>query len=226
MIAALVDGVYDGETTVETLLARGDFGLGTFDALDGEMVILDGVCYRLTDDGRASVADAGDRTPYAVVTRFATHVRARIDQPLSRAAVTALIDRRLPSANYMYAVRVDGHFTSMRVRAVHEQHRPYPSLVAATAEEVTTTFTDVAGTVVGFRTPAFEQGLAVPGYHAHFLRADRTGGGHVLDYELAAGDIRICIGTDLHLELPRSPDFAHADLDPDDLQQQIDRAES
>lgn len=226
MIAALIDGVYDGETTVSTLLERGDFGLGTFSALDGEMVILDGACYRLTDDGSAAIAEPTARTPYAVVTRFVAHVQASINERHSRSEVTALIDRLLPSANYMYAVRVEGRFSGMRVRAVHEQHRPYMPLVAATEDEVTTTFSEIEGTVVGFRTPTYEQGLSVPGYHAHFLRADRTGGGHVLDYVLEAGDVQVCIGTDLHLELPRSTAFARAHLDPDDLQEQVTRAES
>lgn len=41
---SLMQGVYDGELMLEELLQRGDFGIGTFDALDGEMVILDGWC--------------------------------------------------------------------------------------------------------------------------------------------------------------------------------------
>ncbi|MCA1738575.1 MAG: acetolactate decarboxylase, partial [Actinobacteria bacterium] len=38
----MLDGNYDGELTFAELGARGDFGLGTFDALDGEMIGLDG----------------------------------------------------------------------------------------------------------------------------------------------------------------------------------------
>src|SRR4051794_10814140 len=39
---ALVTGVYDREVSVRSILEHGDFGLGTFANLDGEMVILDG----------------------------------------------------------------------------------------------------------------------------------------------------------------------------------------
>ncbi|GAA1700904.1 acetolactate decarboxylase [Microbacterium sediminicola] len=226
VMAALLDGVYDGETTVSTLLSRGDFGIGTFDGLDGEMVILDGVCYRLRDDGSAAVAAPSDLTPYAVVTTFAPHTGFDIDAPTPRAALLQRIDTAIASANYMYAVRVDGVFSSMRVRAVHVQQRPYRPLVAATDEETVTELTDVEGTIVGFRSPAFEEGLAVPGYHAHFLTTDRRSGGHVLDHELRHGTVSLCVGTDLHLELPQSAPFAQAHLDPDDLREQVTRAEN
>lgn len=226
VIAALLDGVYDGETTVGTLRRRGDFGIGTFDGLDGELVMLDGVCYRVRDDGGATVAGDDAEVPYAVVTRFVPHRTFEIDGTHTRAEVTALIDEALGSANYMYAVRVDGVYAQMRVRAVHAQQHPYRPLVDATAEQAVTEFTDMRGTVVGMRTPAFEKGLSVPGYHAHFLLDDRTGGGHVLDHVMLSGRVQVCVGTDLHLELPRTPEFAQADLDPADLREQVDRAES
>nr|MBS9408302.1 acetolactate decarboxylase [Streptococcus oralis] len=34
---ALLDGIYDGVISFEELKERGDFGIGTFDQLDGEM---------------------------------------------------------------------------------------------------------------------------------------------------------------------------------------------
>ncbi|WP_434968667.1 acetolactate decarboxylase [Microbacterium sp. bgisy207] len=226
VIAALVDGVYDGETTVGTLRRRGDFGIGTFAGLDGELVLVDGTCYRLRDDGSASVAGDDESVPYAVVTRFTPHHSFTIDGTHTRAEVTAMIDATLGSSNYMYAVRVEGVYERMTVRAVHVQQHPYRPLVEATAEQAVTTFSGVRGTVVGFRTPAFEEGLSVPGYHAHFLLSDRTGGGHVLDHVMTHGEVHVCVGTDLHLELPRSDEFARAHLDPDDLREQVDRAES
>jgi len=63
-------------------------------------------------------------------------------------------------------------------------------------------FEDVAGTVVGFRFPAEEDGLNVPGYHLHFATADRTRGGHVLDCSLAEGTVQVDDSVDVHLELP------------------------
>src|ERR1700757_1765539 len=69
-MGALLDGVYDGDVTIRELLRHGDFGLGTFNGLDGEMLVLDGVCYQLRSDGSAQVAESDQRTPFGVVTWF------------------------------------------------------------------------------------------------------------------------------------------------------------
>src|SRR5258708_35637382 len=49
--AALVQGVSEGTVSSRKLLANGDFGLGTFERLDGEMVVLDGIIYQVRGDG-------------------------------------------------------------------------------------------------------------------------------------------------------------------------------
>lgn len=80
-MGALIDGVYDGDVTIGELLTHGDFGLGTFNRLDGKMLILDGVCYHVRADGSASVASTDDLTPFAAVTWFSadTTVQAARD---------------------------------------------------------------------------------------------------------------------------------------------------
>jgi acetolactate decarboxylase len=45
-IDALLDGAYDGDVSFRELREHGAFGLGTLDALDGEMIALDGRFYR------------------------------------------------------------------------------------------------------------------------------------------------------------------------------------
>ena len=57
VMTALLDGVYDGEMTIGELLTQRDFGLGTFDALDGELLVLDGAAHQLHADGGAQRAD-------------------------------------------------------------------------------------------------------------------------------------------------------------------------
>lgn len=224
-ISALLDGVYDGAATVADILQHGDFGLGTFNHLDGEMVILDGVCYRLRADGTATRAAPTDRTPFAAVTRFHRDFEIPIKARTDRAAVTAAIDQRIASTNLIYAIRVTGHFADLHTRTVMEQHEPYPPLTQATEGQAETRFTDVQGTLVGFRTPDFEQGISVAGYHLHFLDDDRTAGGHVLDFTLERGDLAVSGASQLHLSLPTSGAFLQARLSADDMGDQITKAE-
>lgn len=224
-ISALLEGVYDGDVTVAEILRHGDFGLGTFNHLDGEMVILDGVCYRLRADGTASRAAPDDRSPFAAVTRFHSDFEIAIRARTARAEVTAAIDRQIKSANLIYAIRITGHFAELHTRTVMAQKPPYPPLTRATEEQAETVFTDVSGTVVGFRTPDFEQGISVAGYHLHFLNEDRTGGGHILDFTLERGDVALSGASQLHLSLPTSGDFLSAQLSGADIAERIDKAE-
>lgn len=224
-IGALLDGVYDGDATVADILQHGDFGLGTFNHLDGEMVILDGVCYRLRADGTATRAAPTDRTPFAAITRFHRDFGIAIAERTDRAAVTAAIDQGITSTNLIYAIRVTGHFAELHTRTVMEQQQPYPPLTEATEGQAETRFTDVSGTLVGFRTPDFEQGISVAGYHLHFLDDDRTAGGHVLDFTLERGDVAVSGASQLHLSLPTSGAFLKARLSADDIGDQITKAE-
>ena len=45
-VNALVKGILREDKTLKEVLTHGDFGLGTFNDLDGEMVLLDGVFLR------------------------------------------------------------------------------------------------------------------------------------------------------------------------------------
>ncbi|WP_156296477.1 acetolactate decarboxylase [Mycobacterium paragordonae] len=224
-ISALLDGVYDGDATVADILQHGDFGLGTFNHLDGEMVILDGFCYRLRADGTATRAAQTDRTPFAAITRFHRDFGMAITERTGRAAVTAAIDERITSTNLIYAIRVTGRFADLHTRTVMEQQQPYPPLTEATEGQAETRFTDIDGTLVGFRTPDFEQGISVAGYHLHFLNDDRTAGGHVLDFTLERGDVAVSGASQLHLSLPTTGAFLQARLAADDLGDQITKAE-
>ena len=67
-LQALAKGDFYGNATVEELLANGDIGLGTFEAVDGEMIVLDSICYRAKADGTVEITDASDATPFASVT--------------------------------------------------------------------------------------------------------------------------------------------------------------
>ena len=217
LMSALLDGVYDGELTIGELLQQGDFGLGTFNALDGEMVVLDSVCYHLRGSGQASVADPSLCTPFAVVTHFVPMITQVLPANLSRAEVAGIVGELIPSENYLYAMRITGDFDWVRTRTAARQTKPYPPLRAATKGEPVIGFDNVSGIVAGFRTPLYEQGIGVPGGHVHFIDDERKRGGHVLDYAISRGKLDLCLATDLHLALPLNKAFERANLSPDDL---------
>jgi acetolactate decarboxylase len=224
-MGALLGGVYEGDVAVRELLRHGDFGLGTFNGLDGEMLVLDGACYQLRSDGSATLADPDELTPFAAVTWFRADRTIEVSAPQQRTELRAFIDDALASANLMIAVRVTGRFSMVRTRTVTAQHRPYRPFTEATEDQQEVTFVDVDGTLAGFRMPDYEQGISVAGYHSHFIDHDRRHGGHTLDYRLVHGSVQIGVRSELHLSLQRTPEFLGADLNPADLANQIRQTE-
>ncbi len=201
-IDALLDGNYDGDVSFAELRTRGDFGIGTVDALDGEVVGLDGTFYQVRADGRAYEVDGRAKTPFAVVTFFEPTLFRPLDVREDLAALCASLDRIVGGGDMLCAVRLDGRFGYVKTRSVPRQRRPYPPLAEVVKRQPTFEFRDVRGSLVGFRFPDYTQGLNVPGYHLHFITDDRSAGGHLLECRMARGELRVDRESDLRLELP------------------------
>ena len=212
LLSAVMQGVYDGTVSIGQLLEHGDFGLGTFNALDGEMVILDGVAYRLDGDGKASVASDSALTPYAAVINFEPTVSLSLDASINKGGFEGELDAMAEAKNLFYAVRFTGLITHIKYRNVLRQERPYKPLLEVVKTQAEFELNDVQGTILGFRCPDYAVGIGVPGYHLHFISDDRTTGGHVLDYVLHRGRVEIDHTSSLHLELPETQDFSDANL--------------
>jgi acetolactate decarboxylase len=201
-IGALLDGAYDGDLTFAELAGQGDLGLGTLNGLDGEMIALDGRFYRADVDGSIHPVAPEARTPFAVVTQFAPTIEADIAGPLAHDQLLARIDELVPAGASSCALRLDGRFAAVRARSVPRQSPPYRPLAEVVAEQHVFELADVAGTMLGFRFPAYAEGIEVGGYHLHFISEDRARGGHVLDSRTLAARARIDPSDDLHVELP------------------------
>lgn len=214
-IDSLLAGVYDGSESLDSLRRSGDFGIGTFDRLDGEMALIDGVFYQVRADGRV-VRPAGTlKTPFASVLFFRPELECE-DVSGDYAAVRRLIDGLAPNQNIFVAVLIRGEFTSVHTRSVPAQEKPYRPLAEVTRSQPEFHLKNVRGTVVGFRLPAYVKGINVPGYHLHFIADDASGGGHILGFELERGRVALQTVYQLTLVLPRdSAAFAAADLGRD-----------
>jgi acetolactate decarboxylase len=212
-IGALLDGSFDGDVTFAELAERGDLGLGTLNALDGEMIAIDGEFLRADVDGNVTPVGPEERTPFAVVTRFEPTVEAEVAAGLDHASLLAALDELAPPGESSFAVRLDGRFAGVRARSVPRQEPPYRPLAEVVADQHVFELTDVEGSMVGFRFPAFVEGIEVAGYHLHFVDHERRRGGHVLGSRSAAPlRARIDPAEDLHVELPPAIDLADPDL--------------
>ena len=201
-IGALLDGAYEGDLSFAELAEHGDLGLGTLNGLDGEMIALDGGFYRADVEGAIHPVPPEEKTPFAVVTEFAPTVEAALESPLTHELLLARLDELIPAGASSCAIRLDGEFELVRARSVPRQEPPYRPLTEVVAEQNVFELTAVTGTMVGFRFPAYAEGIEVSGFHLHFIDEDRARGGHVLDSRCGALRARLDPSNDLHVELP------------------------
>lgn len=212
-IGALLDGAYEGDVTFAELAEHGDLGLGTLNALDGEMIALGGRFYRADLDGHVNEIEPGAMTPFAVVVGFEAAVEFELERPAEQAELLAELDRRLPPDAGACAVRVDGTFNSVRARSVPRQQKPYRPLAEVITEQHVFDLEGVEGTIVGFRFPDHSGAIEVGGYHLHFVDSERARGGHVLDFDLASGSVAIDPSNELRVELPPGVDLREPHLE-------------
>lgn len=211
---ALVDGVAQGAVSAQTLLEHGDFGLGTFENLDGEMVILDGAIYQVNGDGSVKRRDDDFQIPFAAVTRFqeewnfeATGINCLKDLELT-------CDPHRESNNLFYALKVEGVFEAVHARAVSSM-APGTRLADAAKEQKEFYFSNVEGTLVGLWSPVYSSAFNVPGYHFHFISQDLTKGGHVLQCRARTLRVGLQMLCEYDVRLPNAGTFLTADLSKD-----------
>jgi acetolactate decarboxylase len=216
VISALQAGFYDGELTVGELKTKGDFGIGTFNTLDGEMVVLDGKFYQAKADGKIYVAADSVRTPFACVTFF--NASDTIPGTLSFdnfETLEAAGDSLGSSGNVIKAFLMKGHFDSIKVRSVPAQIKPYKPLIDIIAHQSEYIYKDIEGYLVGFSMPEFMSGVNVSGYHLHFVDKSGTVGGHLLSFSGFRGNLQMECINNYHLELPVSKEFSSMNLKRD-----------
>ncbi|MBI9021147.1 MAG: acetolactate decarboxylase [Verrucomicrobia bacterium] len=215
-IDALLAGVYDGQMTTDELLRHGNLGIGTFDALEGEMIVLDGTVYQALSDGAVRPMPGGTTTPFAAVVNFeADQKEPYFKGVLSKETFQSYIDELEPNQNVFVAVQFDGGFSLMKVRSVPKQEKPYPPLAEVVQHQTVFEYTNVTGTVLGFRCPSFVKGINVPGYHLHFISKDRKTGGHILDFTTIDGTLQLDTCNCFHMVLTDQAEFAAANLSLD-----------
>ncbi|HKM94970.1 MAG TPA: acetolactate decarboxylase [Prolixibacteraceae bacterium] len=214
VIDALMQGFYDGFYSLGELKKQGDFGIGTFHALDGEMMLFNDTVFQIQASGEVKIPNDSMLTPFAAVSPLI------VDKTLSLSAFSFEqlklgFDSLFPTPNIFYLVKISGDFSYVRTRSVPAQERPYLPLVEVTVNQPEFEFWNVKGDIIGFYCPSYAQGINVVGLHLHFLNNIRTGGGHLIEFELNKGTLEIGYLLDYRLILPNGGDFYGGDFTVD-----------
>lgn len=228
-LQSLMVGNYDGFVSVRELRKHGNIGVGTFERIDGEMIVLDGMAYQARYDGSVRIADDNIGVPFATVTYFDCDTVVTVDRIDNLKSFGARLDETIDNSgrNLIYAVRVDvPECQKVIVRSEVPQDKPYRML----AETMTTaqrefSYENIGGTIVAVYFPSFFASQNTPGWHFHFISDDRTKGGHVLDLSVGIPvKVQIDATPYYNLYMPEKESFSHKKLDMD-LSKDIQKVE-
>jgi len=193
-------GQYAGTMNYSELEKHGDFGIGTFDGLDGEMIALDGVFYQIPSSGVPCQADPAQTTPYATITYFNIDYSFNVSS-LNYSNLKAFLDRHL-SNDTIYAIKIHGKFEQAQTRSPEKQSQPYPNINDALKTQHLFNLTGVSATAVGFYFPSNMDGVDYVGYHLHLITDDHAAGGHLLDCVIRNATLEVDAIKSYNLILP------------------------
>ncbi|HTX52893.1 MAG TPA: acetolactate decarboxylase [Candidatus Baltobacteraceae bacterium] len=201
-LTGLERGVFYPVTTVGDLRQHGNTGVGAFEAMDGELILLDGKAYNAMYEGK--VVPVEDPTPitYSAVAFLNADNTVPVKNIASYAQLQQSMDKLLPNLNIFYVFKLQGTFNYLKVRSTAKQVENYPGLAEVVKNQSVFEWKDIKGTLVGVRCPGYIQGVYAPGYHLHFLSDDRQKGGHLLEINLAEVTAQIGNLRQMHLLLP------------------------
>ena len=187
-LQALALGYTKSVTTVAELVEHGDIGLGTFENVNGEMIVADGRCYRAKEDG--SVVEASQ------------------DMGVPFASVAKITGAKKSGLNSMHVGRIDGVFRKVSARsesAYESQHVDLKDILSETQKDFV--FEDIEGTLVCIYYPDYMDGINASGWHIHFISGDHTKGGHVFDIDIENAELALSKISDIEIKLPSEPSF-------------------
>lgn len=227
-LQALALGYSRAVIKAEELLKEGDTGLGTFEDVNGEMIVMDGHCFRADQDGNVTLVPPETGVPFAAVAKLYGEqqfvLKDMPDITAVRTELTRKIEERF-GLNSMHVVRIDGVFEKVDARS----EAPYRSHHITLKEMLGKTqkafiFENIRGSLIGVYFPDYLDGVNMPGWHLHFLSDDRSKGGHVFDVSLQEGTAKVDKITNIYINLPEEAAFDTYSL-KQDLQDEIKSVE-
>ena len=210
-LQALMLGYSRAVISVSELLDHGDIGLGTFTDVDGEMIVLDGFCYRAMENGDVVAAEPDRGVPFSTVCTMndSTPVEFLYTSNIEKlkTELNNIIDSHF-GLNSMHMARIDGEFEMIDARSesgYESVHVDLKTILGKTQKAFK--FENIKGTLVCVYFPDYMDGINASGWHLHFISDDKKHGGHVFDIVMKSGKGQISKINSIELKLPDEPIF-------------------
>ncbi|KZS40036.1 hypothetical protein AWE51_10375 [Aquimarina aggregata] len=208
---AFVNKIFEGDIDAKELKSKGDLALGSYNFLDGELIMLDGVLYQATEDGKVHKPDNAAKIAYANATFFDAEQSFKIDKVNGYDSLRSIINEHLTSKNYFYAFKIHGDFKKMKCGGLHKQDKPFvKGLDVLIPNRPVFERENFSGTMIGFFCPEFIGNINVAGYHLHFVSDDEQFAGHVMEFEAENLTVEIDMMNEYQFVLPKTDDYKNA----------------
>lgn len=210
-LQALALGYSRAVISAGELLKEGDTGLGTFEDVNGEMIVMDGHCYRADQNGNVTVVEPETGVPFAAVAKLYGEQQFALKDIKDIDSLRKELTRKIEEVfglNSMHIVRIDGEFEMVNARS----EAPYRSHHITLKEVLGRTqksfiYENIRGSLVGVYFPDYLDGINMPGWHLHFLSEDRSKGGHVFDVCIRDGTAKADKISNIYINLPEDAAF-------------------
>lgn len=217
---AIMLGNFDGTITVKELLDHGNEGIGTFDGLDGEMIVLDGKVYNGKADGKVEEYSGEKEVAFATVGKFSENAKSYVLKNIEtikqlKNELDEIVAEKYKNRNIFYIFKAEVQASYVKVRSCYKQEKPYKTLLEVSKSQVEHEYENLSGHLLGVWCPKYVEGLNMPGWHIHFLSKDKTKGGHMLEIAIKEAAIKIEDKRNYEILFPSNEEFKNLDLGVD-----------
>ncbi|WP_200974824.1 acetolactate decarboxylase [Echinicola sp. 20G] len=194
ILDAMRRGIYEGTNTVKELKAHGDFGLGTFNHLNGELVALDGVIYRIPPSGEVEVAPDTMISPFTSLSFFNADTTMTFPFTGDFEDLKRNIEGILPSRNVPYAIKVRSQWSEITVGGAKPvETTDTTELAVLMKSRPQYQAENIQGMMIGFFTPSLMSNVDLSPFHFHFLSEDKKFAGHLIKGSILNAELHIQI---------------------------------
>ena len=196
---ALFNGDFSSSTTAGAEFAGSRLGLGVMDGLNGEVISVRGVTWRVPASGVPIEVSPSEGIAFGIAAHGGREHQICIPNGSDMTGILSAIDMYLAEnhvdhEDVVCAVEIMGSFSNVLLRTEAAPTFPEETLTEVLENEIRFEFDEWRGTLVGFRFPDESDGQIIPGLHFHAISADQFSGGHV--HEVVTTDVLATIWVD------------------------------
>jgi len=208
VINTLAEGSYLSNITYKEIKQAGNFGLGTFNYLNGEMVALNGKFYQAKVDGNVNLVKDSDCSPFAAVHHFIADQTVNVENEIVNFdELQNYLSNYISNNKNIYSFKIHAEFDSITVRSVPAQSLPFPPLADVIKNQTLFNLKNIKGTLVGYWFPHYLSNVNAPGFHFHFISDDEKNAGHVISCSFSKANVEIDELSKLNLVIPQNEEY-------------------